>query len=117
MVSARHGVGANSQSVKDEWHRDVMHDCGNDGTSSRDSCFDLGERQHVGTSRTCKIRASRSDDSACSMVLYDLLAIAFCRARIFSTLPSDPNAMSARHPDAQTSSSLCPETSRLETHG
>jgi hypothetical protein len=59
-----------------------------------------------GMRRTCRIRASRSDDSACSMVLYDLLASAFCRIRICSTLPSDPNAISAaQHPDGQPSGS------------
>ena len=63
---------------------------------------DRQQGQQSGTSPTCRIRASKSDDSACSMVLYDLLASAFCRTRICSTLLSDPKAISAaQHSDAQ----------------
>ena len=51
---------------------------------------------------TCKSRASRSDDSAWSIVLYDLLASAFCLAFRLSGLPSDANAMSAHRSHAQS---------------
>ena len=51
--------------------------------------------------RTCRSRASRSDDSAWSIVLYDLLANALRLAFMSSGLPSDAKAMSAQSSHAR----------------